>query len=227
MVTSVTETNALASTAPAQSVNNDDVGALTSDFDTFLQLLTAQLENQDPLKPLESTEFVAQLAQFSAVEQQIQTNDQLTSILDALGGGANGAAAWLGQEVLGASTISFEGGETPLTLDPGDDATSAQLTVRDESGAIVSIETVDPQASAITWSGKTSSGEDAPDGIYSFSVLRFRGDERLDPIQPLAFEDVREVRIGSDGLELVLDGGDVISASSVEAVRAPVSRDAV
>ena len=59
----------------------------SSDFTTFLKLLTAQLRNQDPLKPLDSTEFVAQLATFSSVEQQVKTNDTLATIQQLLGGG--------------------------------------------------------------------------------------------------------------------------------------------
>ena len=55
--------------------------ALTSDFDTFLKMLTAQAKYQDPLEPLDSTEYAAQLAQFSMVEQQVQTNEQLLSLI--------------------------------------------------------------------------------------------------------------------------------------------------
>jgi flagellar basal-body rod modification protein FlgD len=57
---------------------------LSQDYDMFLRLMTAQLKNQDPLQPLDGTEFVAQLAQFSGVEQQIKTNERLDSLLGAL-----------------------------------------------------------------------------------------------------------------------------------------------
>ena len=60
-----------------QISNADESNGLASDFDTFLQLLTAQIRNQDPLNPADSTEFVAQLATFSNVEQAVQTNDLL------------------------------------------------------------------------------------------------------------------------------------------------------
>ena len=71
-------------TAGQSSPANAASGALASDFETFLKLLTSQLRNQDPLKPLDSTDFVAQLASFSAVEQQVNTNTKLDQLLGAL-----------------------------------------------------------------------------------------------------------------------------------------------
>lgn len=56
----------------------------TEEFSQFLELLVAQVENQDPLEPLDSTAFVEQLATFSSLEQQVQTNDLLSSILEAV-----------------------------------------------------------------------------------------------------------------------------------------------
>lgn len=73
----------------------------TSDFHTFLTLLTAQMRNQDPLKPMDSTEFVAQLASFSAVEQQIETNNKLGELLGVLSDSPTAnPTEWLGKEVL-------------------------------------------------------------------------------------------------------------------------------
>ena len=76
-------------TASSQSTANANAPSTAArdaaaDYESFLTLLTAQLKNQDPLKPLESTEFVAQLASFSAVEQQVRTNDSLTAIQELL-----------------------------------------------------------------------------------------------------------------------------------------------
>jgi flagellar basal-body rod modification protein FlgD len=60
--------------------------ALTSDFETFLRMLTVQMKNQDPLNPIESSDFAVQLATFSGVEQQVKTNDLLTKLADSFGG---------------------------------------------------------------------------------------------------------------------------------------------
>ncbi|MFK7945590.1 MAG: flagellar hook assembly protein FlgD [Paracoccaceae bacterium] len=78
----------------------DNRAAAASDFDSFLTLLTAQLRNQDPLSPLESTEFVAQLATFSAVEQQIVTNDRIEALTEqSFAGDIASFANWIGNEI--------------------------------------------------------------------------------------------------------------------------------
>ena len=77
-----TETSTSLEPAPT-AATDQSAAAAAADFETFLSLLTTQLRNQDPLKPLDSTEFVAQLASFSAVEQQINTNAKLDAITNA------------------------------------------------------------------------------------------------------------------------------------------------
>ena len=70
-----------ATSATATSTTNSTSSAATVDYDTFLRLLVAQIENQDPTNPMDSTEQVAQLATFSQVEQTIQTNAKLDQML--------------------------------------------------------------------------------------------------------------------------------------------------
>ncbi|VAW04118.1 Flagellar basal-body rod modification protein FlgD, partial [hydrothermal vent metagenome] len=101
------ETQALASqqsasgATPALGVAKDPADAPNVngvDFQNFLTLLTAQLRNQDPLSPADSTEFVAQLASFSSVEQLVRANGQLETISSAItGGGIDQYADWIGR----------------------------------------------------------------------------------------------------------------------------------
>lgn len=81
MTTSVTNTGASAAT---QALDQGSRSSSTVDYQDFLRLLIAQLKNQDPTKPVESTEFVSQMASFSAVEQQIATNARLDNVLLAM-----------------------------------------------------------------------------------------------------------------------------------------------
>ena len=88
----------------------------SNDFETFLTLLTAQMRNQDPLKPMDSTAFVAQLASFSTVEQQIETNAKLDKILDTFNASpSTQLAEWIGKEI--SRTESDSGTPTEIAFE--------------------------------------------------------------------------------------------------------------
>src|SRR5690606_25523957 len=90
---------------------------IDSDFETFLVMLTTQMQNQDPLNPIQSSDYAAQLATFSGVEQQVKTNTLLESLSTQLGlSGMAQMAAWVGMEARVTAPVLFEG--TPLTLYP-------------------------------------------------------------------------------------------------------------
>ena len=124
--------NATQSTGASASTAADaDDSVISSDFETFLRLLTTQLENQDPLNPLDSSEFAVQLATFSSVEQQVKTNDLLRDLASGFGAsGLTQLAGWVGMEARVNAPAAFDG--TPITLapeiDPASDA--ATLVVR-------------------------------------------------------------------------------------------------
>src|SRR6201981_1569760 len=106
--------NSAASAASQAASNSTSQAAgasktLSSNFDTFLTLLTTQLQNQDPLSPMDSNQFTQQLVQFSQVEQQINTNDNLKSLITQ---GANQTGAYAVSYLGKAVTIA--GGNAPL-----------------------------------------------------------------------------------------------------------------
>lgn len=221
------ETNATAlqsqATPAARSAqkNASDGFDVNGDFETFLNLLTTQLRNQDPLNPADSTEFVAQLAQFSSVEQQVKTNQSLDAILSALGGqGAGALAPWIGAQVNAAAALRFDGAPVELTVARDPAATAATLVVKSESGLVVARQPIDPQATTLTWDGAVAGGEPAPAGVYRFSLERMNGSASLPDAEPRGFAGVTEARLADGGVELVLDSGDVISADDVTAIRA-------
>ena len=93
-----TTTTAFSAASGATTTKTPNAKAvLSSDFETFLKMLTVQMENQDPLNPVESTEFATQLATFSGVEQQVQTNDLLKSLGAQLGAmNVSQLSGWVG-----------------------------------------------------------------------------------------------------------------------------------
>ncbi len=206
---------------PAEPSATKEVAAGT-DFETFLSLLTAQMRNQDPLKPLDSTEFVAQLASFSTVEQQIRSNDRLDAILDALtGGGGSGLAQWIGKEVRSDAPARFEGEPVDIWTTPVAEAKRAVLVVTDAQGQEVARLAADPGAERLVWAGETATGG-APSGSYRFKVDYLSEDESLGTVDGTTFSQVKELRLGGeDGPRLVLEGGADIDAEDVAAVREP------
>ncbi|SET54569.1 flagellar hook capping FlgD N-terminal domain-containing protein [Oceanicella actignis] len=209
-----------AAAASAGARNSDSARQIASDFDTFLQLLTTQMRNQDPLNPTDSTEFVAQLANFSGVEQQVKTNEQLESIRSMLAASASGAVQWIGKEVQAPTFARFDGAPIEVAFDAGAPAQSAQMVVYDESDREVARMAVDPASSTVIWDG-TIDGQPAPEGLYRFEQLR-SGEDGLERAEPgRVFALVQEVRLSGGEALLVLENGRTVSEAEVAAVRAP------
>lgn len=211
-------------TGPAAAANRRDtaedaLATAAGDFETFLTLLTTQMRNQDPLKPLESTEFVAQLAAFSAVEQQIRSNDRLDAIFTLMSeGGDAGLAQWIGKEVQAEARARFDGEEIAMETTPLAGAQNAILVVSDAAGEQVARIEVDPAAASVVWDGRTANGT-APDGLYGFEVAYFSADESLGASPVLIRDRVTEIRLDGEAPVLRLAGGDEIAASAVVAIR--------
>ena len=210
-------------TAPRQPVTapepQEDGEGLSSDFETFLLMLTTQMQNQDPLNPLESSEFAVQLATFSGVEQQVKTNDLLASLLSGLASsGMAQMASWIGREVRTDGPAAFDG--TPLTLYPnlGDDGSAASLIVKDATGSVVSRSDLG-NSDAVIWAGVGSEGTPLPPGLYRFEVENRSNGTVASTTTVEHYETVSEVRAGPEGSQLVLSGGAEIPAADILSVR--------
>ena len=210
---------ARATQAPEASTGAD------SDFDTFLTLLTAQLRNQDPLKPVESTAFVAQLASFSAVEQQVQSNTKLENILEALASGATGGLSqWIGQEVRNPGSASYENVPLDVLYLSHTDADQVELVVFDEGNNIVARQQVDPDNSSVQWSGILSDGSRANQGdLFRFETNSLKDGEVIASSAALIFSSVEEVRKFNGQPVLYFADGTQMFAADVEAIRSPQS----
>lgn len=200
--------------------------SLSTDFETFLTLLTAQLRYQDPLNPTDSTEFVAQLATFSSLEQQIVGNDLLTDISGLLSGEAGlvELSNWIGQEVQVTGVAAYDGAPLDLEIpqDPG--ASFTTLRIKDDFGQTVFEQPLAAGETGFTWNGTTSGGASAPFGTYSFEV-EYANDVRVTgSAAAKIYVPVTEVRLINGVGMLVLPGGLTVPAAGVSAVR--VSEDA-
>jgi flagellar basal-body rod modification protein FlgD len=164
-------------TSSATSRVNAGTGMLASNFETFLSLLTAQLKNQDPLSPVDSNQFTSQLTQMSGVEQQLLTNELLTSLLAAQGaGGLAGASNYIGKDATAVwAATKFTDGEANWSYEIATNATSAKLQVLDASGKVVWEGDAPNKTSGVhdfEWDGVTTTGANAQEGsVYTLKVV--------------------------------------------------------
>ncbi len=164
-MTSVTGNNYLDSlsnktaTAAAVAKSGDKL-----DQTAFLKLMTTQLQTQDPFNPVDNTQMVAQMAQFSSVAGIAEMNNSLKTISDSLAGSRIGdAASWIGRAALVTSDVA-----TPLAdgsyagqIDLPEDATDVAVSLIDANGAAVHSESLGARAkgtSGFSWNGKDASG---------------------------------------------------------------------
>lgn len=210
--------NPTAPTSPAPSPTSGT--KITSDYMTFLRMLTVQMQNQDPLNPIESSDYAVQLATFSGVEQQVRTNELLTQMATRFQQfGMTEMAGWIGKEARSSAPVYYDG--TPVTLMPTPiaEATRTVLVVKDAQGNLVAREEIPASATPYQWLGAGADGMPLRPGAYAIALESLKGEEVIGtrPVEHYAL--VVEARSGAEGTKLVLKGGVEVSASSVTALR--------
>lgn len=148
--------------------------SIAENFDTFLALLTTQLQNQSPLDPLDTNQFTQQLVQFTEVEQTVKQNENLESLIQLTAANTiTNVVGFLGGEItLGGTTAELSGGTASWNYELASAAESATITVKDANGVPVFTTTGPAPAgkSTFLWDGRMDTGGTAPDGEYTLSV---------------------------------------------------------
>lgn len=157
-----------------QPVVGDSRTKLTADFNAFLKMLTTQLQNQDPLKPMDATQFTQQLVTFSQVEQQIQQTGKLQAMLDRMAASdlAN-AAAFVGRYVeLSKPEAPLTGVGASWTYELAAPSGSTSLEIVDKDGRSVKTLTGETRAGPhhLAWDGLSEDGTPMPNGVYTLKV---------------------------------------------------------
>jgi flagellar basal-body rod modification protein FlgD len=147
-------------------------GGIADNFQQFLTLLTTQLQNQNPLDPLDTNQFTQQLVQFAQVEQQLKTNDSLTSLVNIeKSGQLTQALVYVGQTVaVDGSTAQFDGHATWNLTAPQDVA--ATITIQDSTGktAYTGNMNINGGDFSFVWDGKGNDGTQWPTGNYKMTI---------------------------------------------------------
>lgn len=182
---------------------------LNANFDMFLQLLTTQLKNQNPLDPMKTEQFAQQITQFSAVEQQIKTNSMLERLITAQTTGSNTAAlGFLGNEVVArGSSADLRGGEARWTLSSPRVGT-ATITIRDAQGQVVHAEQkiINAGQQEFRWNGRSANGTALPEGTYTIAIDAKGTDQQ--PIDVTTAARGRVTAVDLSGPEPILTVGN-------------------
>jgi len=170
----------VASTASASTgtSSNAALNSLSSNFNSFLQLLMTQLQNQDPSSPVDTDQFTQELVEFSGVQQQVNTNTNLSSLIQLTQGeSVEQASSLIGKQVTASSSdISLQNGTGAINF-TAPAAEPAIITITDASGNVINSGTVTAAAGANSWSwnGENSAGGTEPSGNYAISVTDASG----------------------------------------------------
>jgi flagellar basal-body rod modification protein FlgD len=149
---------------------------LAQSFDTFLSLLTTQMKNQDPLAPMDSTQFTQQLVQMTGVEQQLATNDLLKQLVANSNASVASAVGLIGKQVAAdISDAQLSGGKAQWTYTLSKAAADVKIEVLDANGATVKAAAAPASANTAgehtyTWDGVNDFGNKLADGTYTLRI---------------------------------------------------------
>ena len=225
-------------TQALNQVNNEYTAAVDAqtkgkgselDKDSFLLLMVTQMKNQDPLNPMDDTQYVSQLAQYSSLEQLMNLNDGMTSLTDATNNQQMlNATSYIGKEVGitgNASGKTTEGGVTKTSTFRyafGDNVTSGVLSVVDAQGNTVYTESIAGKQAGTTfefnWNGLNDRGVAAADGVYNVYLSGYNA--KGDPVlaDQVVYANVTSV-VKADGKVMIgLDGGQLMELANVRLV---------
>ena len=212
----------LSSTAAGSSTASTQ---LTADYESFLKLLTAQVANQDPLEPMDSTTFVSQLAQLSQVEQSIQTDANLEQINVRLAAaGALSDIQLIGHEVtLATDTIELRDGSAAFEFELNEPAQSVTARIMTEDGTVVrtlsGLNTSADTAHAVTWDGYDNQGLLVPDAVFKVAIDAVDAEDTAISASTYASTEVEELTFETGQSVMVLRNGDQALSGSVIAIR--------
>ncbi|QFT83082.1 Basal-body rod modification protein FlgD [Roseovarius sp. THAF27] len=192
--------------AAAAQASRSASTVLSSDFETFIKMLTVQMENQDPLNPMESTEFATQLATFSGVEQQVKSNDLLSALSAQMSlMGVSQLSGWIGMEGRAVAPVVFEGAPVRLTI----------------AGDSLQRLAVSGDREEIAWLGTDASGTVLAPGTYDVTVESFSGAEVVASTPVEVHGRIIEARIDAGQTVLVMENGQEVGAASLLGLRLP------
>jgi len=171
--TTITSAPGTGSSSSSNTASSTATTGIADNFQTFLTLLTTQLQNQNPLDPLDTNQFTQQLVQFAGVEQQMKMNSQMTSLISIEQSAQSTAAmAYLGATAtVDGSTTKLASGKAQWTFTSDKPATGS-ISIADSTGnlAYSGTFTLNAGQQNFAWDGKGNNGTKWPDGNYTMTI---------------------------------------------------------
>jgi flagellar basal-body rod modification protein FlgD len=215
----------IAATTAASSTTATGRIGLADNFDNFLKLLTTQLQSQDPLSPLDATQFTEQLVQFTGVEQAIKTNDVLGQLVALVRSDQIARAAdYLGAEVEADGQTVRLGAGAPASVRYELDQPAAEvvISIYDDAGRLVRAQQGSGLvgAHAVAWDGRDQNGAPLPEGQYRVEVAAKGADGAAVPVSTTMTGVVDGVELRGERVMLSV-AGVLVPLDAVTAIRRP------
>jgi flagellar basal-body rod modification protein FlgD len=206
------------SAANAAAAGTGAVSKLNADFDMFLKLLTTQMQNQDPLDPMDTAQYTQQLVQYSQVEQSIEQTSTLKSILASFGTqNLMQASALIGAQVETDSATAGVSASTPAqwTWSASREVASLTATIKDAQGRIVDTRAVGAGAAAgsLSWDGTTNTGRKLDPGLYTLELEGLDASGTKVAATPHAYGKVSDVELENGTVQLTINGLKIASSN--------------
>lgn len=214
---------ASSTSSSSSSASSSATQGIFKNENTFLNILTTQLKNQDPTATTDTNQFTQELVQFAQVEQQLNTNKDLESLISVDKGtsGVRGALGYVGQYVAADTTdqISLQSGKGEVSYSLGAAAQNVSVNITNSSGTTVRTLSgpTNSGTNFLTWDGKDSSGNQLADGAYSFTITATDINKASVTVSNTRLiGQVTGVTSNSDGTVNLSLGGVSIASSAVE-----------
>lgn len=210
------------STATSGTASSTAKSKLDDDLNQFLTLLTTQLKNQDPLDPMDSTEFTSQLVQFASVEQQIYQNSNLEKLVSLQETNqVSSLVGFIGKQIeVTGQEFPLENSAAEFTYTMPSGAKSASIIIRDANGLSVYEQSadLDPGQHTFEWDGSTSNGGAAPDGSYTALVTGLDHQSNILTITQTVFGRVTGIGL-DNGVSTLFMGDTEVPQTNVLSIK--------
>ena len=214
------QTQSTAASAPVTAANaQTDTKKMSSDF---MKMLVAQMQYQDPTKPVDSAQMTSQLAQISTVDGINKLNDTMNALASSLQGNVTSQAAnMIGRDVLvPGSNISLTQGQAKFGVQLPTAADVVNVSIVNDAGKTVKVLSMGSQAAGnlpISWNGTDANGQSVPNGNYTFQVAATLNGQAVRAV-PLERVGVTSVMNTADGVSLSLTNNKSILATGVQQI---------